>query len=179
MIKNNLEYRVTKSRFAEFEREVERSQAAMKTLSADERFKAQLYRGMQRKMIRQLQAEVREYEELSAGKQTEFECATLAELPQALIKARIARRWTVEQFGARMGWKKQQAARYEAQDYQHASLARVLEVADVLGVTVRSVVSMKQQPERSERMEAGARASGQSEAARVKRRSPLEARLGR
>ena len=51
---------------------------------------------------------------------------------------------TQEDLAARLGVKPQQIQRYEASDYQTASLARLREIARLLGLDVRETVEMVQ-----------------------------------
>ena len=60
--------------------------------------------------------------------------ASFEHLPSALIQARIAAGFTQEQLAERVGVKSQQIQRYEATDYRSASLQRVAEVIQALGV---------------------------------------------
>lgn len=64
-----------------------------------------------------------------------LEATSLAGLADALIKARVARNWTQRQLAARLGAAEQQVQRYESTSYRTASLARLCDIADALGVT--------------------------------------------
>lgn len=59
------------------------------------------------------------------------------ELPQALVKARIALRLSQKDLADRLGMKEQQIQRYECTDYRSASLSRLHDVVQALGVSVR------------------------------------------
>lgn len=59
------------------------------------------------------------------------------ELPQALIKARIALRLSQKDPADRLGIKEQQIQRYESTDYQSASMSRLHDIVQALGVSVR------------------------------------------
>lgn len=90
-----------------------------------------------------LEAELREYEAVREG---EFPVETLREavnLPELLIKARIARGLTQRELADRVGLKEQQIQKYEATDYVAAKWSRIREVADALsmelGGSARSV----------------------------------------
>lgn len=81
-----------------------------------------------------LRAEMKEYEELKAGK---FEFPTLDQfisLPLTLIKARIAKGLTQKEFAILLGLKEQQIQKYESTEYSNASLATIKEIAEALGV---------------------------------------------
>jgi len=64
----------------------------------------------------------------------------LADLPEALIRARIAAGLTQKELAARLGLKEQQIQRYEATRYAGVSLDRVQAVAEALGVKIRERV---------------------------------------
>jgi HTH-type transcriptional regulator/antitoxin HigA len=86
--------------------------------------------------MQDLRDEVQEYEQLRDGATTVFEAASLAGLADTLIKARIARGWTQRQLAQALGVAEQQIQRYESTAYRSASLARLCDVAEALGVTV-------------------------------------------
>jgi HTH-type transcriptional regulator / antitoxin HigA len=52
------------------------------------------------------------------------------------VKARIARGWSQRRLAAGLGVAEQQVQRYEATGYRSASLARILDVAATLGITI-------------------------------------------
>lgn len=64
-----------------------------------------------------------------------IEASSLAGLGDALIKARVARGWTQRQLADRLGVAEQQIQRSEATAYRSASLARLSDIADALGVS--------------------------------------------
>ena len=68
---------------------------------------------------------------------TSIELELLDELPTGLIKARVASGLSQKELAAKLSLKEQQIQRYEANDYAGASLARILEVANALRITVR------------------------------------------
>jgi HTH-type transcriptional regulator/antitoxin HigA len=63
-------------------------------------------------------------------------------LAEALVKARIARGWTQRRLSDELGVAEQQVQRYEATGYVAASLARLADVADALGVTITETVTL-------------------------------------
>ena len=65
---------------------------------------------------------------------------SFADLPRALIRARIAARLSQEQLAERLGLKEQQVQQYEATEYAAASVTRIRQVIDALGVQVREDV---------------------------------------
>jgi HTH-type transcriptional regulator/antitoxin HigA len=86
--------------------------------------------------IQDLRHELTDYEQLRDGGTTVFEATSLAGLADALIKARIARGWTQRRLAEALGVAEQQIQRYESTAYRTASLARLCDIAEALGVTV-------------------------------------------
>ena len=86
--------------------------------------------------IIELEEEVALYDRLRSGKVTHFEAQGLSELPDILIQARIARGMSQKDLGACLGLKEQQVQRYEAERYRSASLDRLIEISDALGVQI-------------------------------------------
>jgi len=82
----------------------------------------------------ELAGRVAQYEALRRAGGLTLTLASLGELPRALVKARVARGWTQERLARELGLPKQQIQRYEATGYASASLRRVLEVAEALGI---------------------------------------------
>lgn len=95
-------------------------------------------------LIGELQADLIEYEELRQGKLLRFECASLNELPQVLIKARIVRGLSQRELGLLCGMGVRRIRRYEATDYEGAALWRVMEIATVLCVEVRAAATLRE-----------------------------------
>jgi len=94
--------------------------------------------------LRDLEDELREYEKLKSGGPKTLELDSLDALPKVLIQARIAAGLTQEDLASRLGLKPQQIQRYEANDYQTANLARLLEIARVLNLRVRDRAELVQ-----------------------------------
>ena len=92
--------------------------------------------------------QIDEYENLSSGKQTEFVVSSLQELPQALIKARIARGWTQADLANALMIKTQQIQRYEADDYCTAKLSTLIRVANALELDLTKIAILSVKPDR-------------------------------
>jgi len=86
--------------------------------------------------IGELEGDVRYYEDLRAGKISEFSAKSLHDLPDILIQARIARGMSQKDLGDFLGVAEQQIQRYESDRYRAASLDRLTEVADALNVLI-------------------------------------------
>jgi transcriptional regulator with XRE-family HTH domain len=84
-----------------------------------------------------LLSEIGEYEELRSGRTPTIELDSLAELPDGLIRARIAAGLTQKELATRLGLREQQIQRYEASKYEGATFSRIVDVADAIGLKVR------------------------------------------
>lgn len=88
--------------------------------------------------IATLDVQLRDYEVLRAGQVAVVRVDSLAELPDALVRARIGSGLTQRELAERLGLKEQQIQRYEAENYAGASLSRLQEVMRALGVELRA-----------------------------------------
>ena len=94
--------------------------------------------------IDRLEADIAEYDMLKAGEITFAKSFALESLPSILVRARIAAGMTQTDLAAALEMKPQQVQRYEASDYQGASLRRLIAVSDVLGVQVEGLFGSDQ-----------------------------------
>lgn len=136
MITNERQYRITKSA-------LEKLQKATRTLEQGEAAKSQRDERLRQARFDALESErqiladqLTEYEDLRSGSVGDFTADSLHELPDLLVKARIAKKMSQRQLALNIGIKEQQIQRYEAERYSSASLHRLLEVADALGLQV-------------------------------------------
>ena len=137
MIKNERQYRVTKAQADKFRRALD---GLGKRTSPETQVHPLLQKAQEdalRSQLADLRAEIEEYEILRSGQRSVLALDSLEELPQALIKARIASGLSQRELAAQLGIKEQQMQRYEATGYAHASLSRVMAVARTLGIQVR------------------------------------------
>jgi transcriptional regulator with XRE-family HTH domain len=84
-------------------------------------------------VIEEITHDLDEYEAINEGRLNLFKIASFDDLGPALVKARLARGWTHRQLAAALEVSEQMVQRDEARLYEHAGLARIAEVADVLG----------------------------------------------
>lgn len=132
MIKNERQYRITKTQAARFRR------AIVEMMSSPGRGVPPALRKAQvaglRSQLQDLKSEIREYEALRSGRRAVSALPPFEELPHTLIRARIASGLTQQRLARKLGIKAQQVQRYEATDYRSASLERLEEVARALGL---------------------------------------------
>jgi ribosome-binding protein aMBF1 (putative translation factor) len=137
MIANEVQRRVTQTAIREFEEALARLDDHAK--DSPDWVRKGMREGME-SQLGDLREELAEYEALRAGQVREIELRSLTELPDALIRARIAAGLSQRDLARRLGMKEQQIQRYEATRYAGATLERVQAVADALGVQLHERV---------------------------------------
>src|SRR5258708_18154455 len=140
MISNERQYRITKA-------EAERFRRTLAELETDGRDQegvhprlVQAQREALQSQLDDLLHEIREYEELRAGKVPLLSIDSFEDLPDGLIKARIAAGLSQKALAGRLHLKEQQIQRYESERYASASLQRIQEVARAIGVQIREEI---------------------------------------
>jgi transcriptional regulator with XRE-family HTH domain len=93
-----------------------------------------------------LNREISEYELLSKGNVASLTLKSLAELPQGLIKARIARGLTQKQLAALIDVKPQQIQRWESEDYEGAGFQRLVDIAKALQLSISEHIELPTKP---------------------------------
>ena len=133
MIKNERQYKITRSRADEIRVAIsELEQAPLPDgLSLEMReLQVQALKGT----LGDFEAELADFDALHDA--TLIEATGIEAFPTALIRARIARGLTQRQLADRLGIAEQSIQRYEAGDYAGVSFARLVEIAEALDVTV-------------------------------------------
>jgi transcriptional regulator with XRE-family HTH domain len=148
MIRNERQYKITKAQAEAFRNALSELMATRSTTPSDRsaELKWKLQEGALRGQLADLEREVKEYENLRENRLEALEIGEFEELPDILVKARIAGGLTQKQLAEKLGWKEQQAQRYEATNYAGASLQRIQEVMQVLGIKLRKQVFVPTQP---------------------------------
>jgi len=143
MITNEKQYRSARAAIDRFNEEIAVLRAAKDGVHPALR-RAQIV-GIE-SQIAELAAEVSEYEALQSGAVTSFEAEGLADLPDILIRARIARGMSQRDLAVFVGVAEQQIQRYEAERYRSASLERLSEIAAALDIEVRESAQLRTEP---------------------------------
>jgi transcriptional regulator with XRE-family HTH domain len=104
----------------------------------DPAFVLDLQRASLEGQIADLDTQLHEYEELQSGAVVRVVAESFSEIPELLVKARIAAGLTQRELAERLGLKEQQIQRYESELYASASLSRLEEVRQALGVEVEA-----------------------------------------
>jgi len=102
--------------------------------------RATAVRGSYEGMIRQLEDDLREYDELKSGELTLPDVERLDQIAPFVAKMRIARGVTQTELARRLRVSKQVISRYEETEYQTVSIARLQEILDAIGI--RALVTL-------------------------------------
>jgi transcriptional regulator with XRE-family HTH domain len=140
MIKNERQLRITMSQLDDFKKyllQLEKKELADSDMLTIEE-------GNIRNQIKELEKEISDYESTWASNEPIPVLQTIAEIPLALIRARISLGLTQKDLAERLGLKEQQIQRYEATEYESASLARIKELISVLNLNLSESTSMNE-----------------------------------
>jgi ribosome-binding protein aMBF1 (putative translation factor) len=141
MIKNERQYRITKAQARKFETAITEVMSKSSQTSHPALGRAEVE--ALKSQLEDLKGELKDYETLRSGKTRTIPLASIDELPKTLIQARIAAGMSQEDLAAKLGWKPQQVQRYEATNYQSASLERINQIVRVLGVKLRQPAELR------------------------------------
>ena len=137
MIKNERQYRITRNQADRFSQTLDSLRGhSGEAKEGTHPLIAKAQEDAIRSQLEDLEEQLREYESLKAGNFELGDLHMVAELPTALIKARIAQGLSQKDLAERLNLKEQQIQRYEATDYASASLNRIKEVVSALSIDV-------------------------------------------
>jgi HTH-type transcriptional regulator/antitoxin HigA len=91
-------------------------------------------RGSYHNMIRQLEDELSEYDQLKSGELNLPQVERLDQLAPFIAKIRIAKGVSQTELARRLGVSKQVISRYEESEYQTVGIVRLQEILDAIGV---------------------------------------------
>jgi transcriptional regulator with XRE-family HTH domain len=137
MIQNQRQYNVTRAQVSKLQAALglaDESKAKM-----DPRIYAAMIAGIE-SQIADLQHELLEYENLAAAPALDLHFPD--QLPDILIKARVARGYNHQKLAEKLNVRPQQIQKYEASAYQSASLKRILEIAKALDISFEAQVPL-------------------------------------
>ena len=143
MIANEKQYKISRSRLQRLQKAFNEFDLNTKERAAGSKRLAQAELDAIKSEIEVVQQELNEYESLKSGVIQQFEANSLAELPNVLIKARIARGLKQAELADALGMKPQQIQRYESEKYGTASLSRLMRVAEVLQLNVKEIGDLR------------------------------------
>jgi ribosome-binding protein aMBF1 (putative translation factor) len=134
MIKNERQYRITRTQAERFARTLEGLRSRPEGADGMHPMIAQAQVDAVSSQLADLEAELREYEAIREGGFEVEALRVVTDLPELLIKARISQGITQRELADRLGLKEQQIQRYEATDYATAKWSRIREVAGALSM---------------------------------------------
>jgi HTH-type transcriptional regulator/antitoxin HigA len=91
-------------------------------------------RGSYEGMIRQLEDELHEYDQLKSGELALPHVERLDQVAPFIAKIRIAKGVSQTELARRLGVSKQVISRYEETEYQTVAIARLQEILDAIGI---------------------------------------------
>ena len=142
MITNERQYKITKRKERSFHEAIERFDAQGNETSDVHPRIRQAEREAMESQLDDLRAELAEYDRLKAADLSVISTASVDELADGLIKARIAAGLSQRALAQRLGVKEQQIQRYEAERYASASYRRLCQVSHALGVRIRNDIHL-------------------------------------
>jgi HTH-type transcriptional regulator/antitoxin HigA len=98
-------------------------------------------RGNYEGMIRQLEDELREYDQMKSGDLTLPHFERLDQIAPSIVKIRIAKGVSQTELAGRLGLSKQVISRYEESDYQTVGIVRLQEILDAIGIRANVTLS--------------------------------------
>lgn len=138
MIQNQRQYNVTKGQISRLR---DALAAARRT---SEKMDSRVYKAMIagiESQIRELTEGIQEYEALA--KTHSLSLCSVEELPDILIKSRVARGYTQKDLANRVNIKPQLIQKYETTKYRSASWKRILQIMRALGIDFQTVIPLK------------------------------------
>ena len=132
MIKNELQYKLTKSSAENFEKRLHWLRENPGAQDQLDPILAKAEEDGLQSMIDELREEIQEYERTKQGDVDMTSLSSVHMVPRTLIRARIARGLSQRQLAQLVGLKEQQIQRYESNDYSNVDLGRVQEIARAL-----------------------------------------------
>ena len=138
MITNERQYRITRKKALEFAEAIEAFDAGAAERADVHPRLLQAEREAMESQLADLRAELDEYEQLKSADPSVIPVASLEELAEGLIKARIAGGLSQRSLARRLKLREQQIQRYEADRYASASYRRLCQVARALDIRVEN-----------------------------------------
>jgi transcriptional regulator with XRE-family HTH domain len=132
MIRNEREYRITKTQTEKFQAAIDNAKGTKPPPGVHPKLHQASIEGMIAQRATLLE-ELGAYEELQASGGKRFR-GEFRDLPTVLIQARIARSWSQRELGEKLGLHTQKIQQYEAGGYAVASVTRIADVAAALGL---------------------------------------------
>jgi len=140
MIRNERQYRITKTKLNEFQLALVELKSLPEPTEINAKLDYQLDLDTLSSQIEEFEEEIAEYESLQRGTVEQLILESFDQLPQALIKARIVRGLTQEKLAEILEVKPQQVQRDEANLYAGASFSKLLAIQKALHLEIKPKV---------------------------------------
>lgn len=134
MIANERQARISVKKLRDLEKHLAEIREAESDL--DPVIQNAIFEGIE-SQIEELRADLETYNSIKNNQQVVWRMASIEDLPQILIYARIAQGFTQAALAKKLSMRPQQIQRYESTCYSGASLKRIFTIADVLGVKIQ------------------------------------------
>jgi transcriptional regulator with XRE-family HTH domain len=133
MIKNDKQLKITKGSLLDFRNIKEKLEADATIDQIKKKISLNSINGE----ILAFEKDIDEYQRLKAKQISSLHIEDFNKFSEILIKSRIAKGWTQAELAEKINVKEQQIQRYEATNYETASLARIDEIIYALKITTR------------------------------------------
>lgn len=130
MIKNERQLRVAERKLSEVRSAIESTTDPNEVRSLED-------------FAHELKTEIDEFMNITGGFINSFRVGSMDDLPDALIKSRIAKGWSQGDLAEELGVSPQMVQKDEAGGYERAGIDRLADVADALGYELRGVLHPK------------------------------------
>jgi HTH-type transcriptional regulator/antitoxin HigA len=137
MIQNERQYKVTNGQIKKLKDALQASRTTKKKM--DSRVYKAMIAGIE-SQIKELNDQLLSYDKLKETKS--FTYSSVMELPEILIKTRIARGYTQKQLAQKAKIAPQQIQKYEATNYKSANLNRIIEISNALDIKFKGKAAL-------------------------------------
>lgn len=144
MIKNEKEFRTTRTALTGFEKAIADFDVIKIIQSGVDPLIAKMQLASYQRQAAELRSQIEAYEKIRAGLKPTIELDAISELGRGLIEARLARGLTQRELANLTGCQEQQVQRYEKDSYASASLKRIEQLAAALGINFKGTLSVTQ-----------------------------------
>lgn len=144
MITNDRQYKIAKAQIQSFQSSLDGFSTTSTSYTNVHPLIIEANRHAIEAQLKDLVADVQEYEALKSGAIIVSEVRNLSDLPKILIKARIANGFTQAELAAMLDMPQQQIQRYESELYGATSLKTLLRIAELLKVSIHGDVQLKE-----------------------------------
>jgi HTH-type transcriptional regulator/antitoxin HigA len=143
MITNERQYRITSAQRENLKKAIDTFDIKLATERTKSKILAKAEFDALRSEYENLSIQIHDYETLKSGAVEILKASNLEELPDILIRARIAKGFSQRQLADAVGLKEQQIQRYEAEEYASANLRRLADIANALCLNISEVAEFR------------------------------------